>query len=208
MIRKLLTVAAALMCVAALGLSTAGTAEARTVIPKRGMYSGMDHMGNRVTFHFAAGSTEVTNFYVGGQAFQNAPVASDAWHERCNGGWCFKGHWVSSSTAVGEWRHGSSHEWHAWSASVPNPYIGTYMGDDHQGNAIKASFNGTHVHSFSVNGYGDFPSARVGSDGYWSETCSRNFCYKGHFDDDYYMVGEWRTPGSVWHPWEARAFSS
>lgn len=207
MIRKICSILVAMLCIAGFTIASSSTADAaHSVIAKRGAYMGMDHYGNVVRFHFSG--NDISNFYVGSQSFGGAYVGSDAWHERCNNGWCFKGHWVTSSYVVGEWRHGSSHEWHAWSASIPSPYVGRYMGKDHQGNDVKMGFNGSHVHGFTINGYGDFPSVMVQADGYWHETCSHHWCYRGHFEDDYFVVGEWRTPGSVWHPWEARAFAS
>lgn len=187
----------------------ARTVSARTVIPGQGTYTGWDHQGNAVTLVFSG--NQVTSFHVSYQAFGNAHVSSDSWSERCNGGWCFKGHWVSATEVVGEWRHGSSSTWHAWSAYLPTPktyYQGSFLGSDHHGNTVRVRFNGTHIHSFTVNGYGSFPSTTIDHSGQWTEVCSSDWCYRGRFEDDYSLVGEWRTPGSVWHPWEARAFSA
>lgn len=220
MIRKLVAVGAAVLITAGAGLTasqamardaaphaTATHVAARTVIPNQGYYEGYDHQHNLVKLQF--GGNEITHFSVNGQSFGNAHVSSDSWGERCNGGWCFKGRWVSSTQVEGSWRHGSSSEWHPWSVLFAKSYFrGWFSGYDHNRNEIKVHWNGTHINHFTVNGYGDFPSTQVDHHGYWQEVCSRDWCYRGHFDGDYMVVGEWRTPGSTWYPWDAYAYSS
>lgn len=204
MLRKLIAVTAAVLCMAGFALAATAPAQARSVMPTHGAYTGKDHGNRTVTFHVSG--NQLSGFHVGHRLIGGAHVSQGAWHETCHDGYCTKGHWQTDFHVVGYWRQGHD-SWVAFEASVPPPpRRGDFMGRDHQDNRVHVSFNGSQVHDFTVNGFGDFPAAHV-SHGSWSEVCSHaGWCFKGHFLNDSTLVGEWRTRGSVWHAWEAYAY--
>lgn len=189
--------------------TTSAVAE-RATIPKKGEYLGLDHQGLVITMRYDG--SQITSFYVATLNFGNAHVGTgDSWDERCNNGLCFSGRWVSPTEVVGRWRRGGDRTYHVWSArtpSGPSYFQGSWRGFDHHGSEVHVRWNGTHLSSFTINGFGDFPSTTVDAHGYWNETCSRDWCYRGHFVTDDEIVGEWRTPGSTWYAWEAYPSSS
>ena len=212
MIRKFGTALAVILCLAAVSLAAPAQAKSG-VLPTGGSYSGMDHHGRTITFHFN-GSNQISSFYVNSTLIgdshskHTAHTSGGAWHETCHNGYCTKGTWQTDFYVVGYWR-GPTGSWTPFTASVPQPpHRGSYMGTDHGGADIHLTYNGTHVHSFSVSGHLVFPTVQV-TQGSWSEVCSHDgWCYRGHFQGANTVVGEWRTRGSVWHAWEAYAYAS
>jgi hypothetical protein len=206
MLRKLTAAVAALFVVAGFGLAAAAPAQAKGVLPVHGSYTGKDHANRHISFTFSG--NQITKFTVGHHVIGGAHVSHGMWHETCHNGYCTKGQWQLDFHVVGYWRNPGGH-WTAFSASAPQPpQQGDFMGRDHQGNFVHVSFNGTRVHDFTIEGYGDFPDAHV-SHGAWHETCSHaGWCYRGRFQGPHTVVGEWRTRGSVWHAWEAHAYSA
>jgi hypothetical protein len=206
MLRKLTAAAAVLFCVAGLGLAAVAPAQAKSVLPTHGSYTGKDHADRKITFTFSG--NHMSHFTVGSHLIGGAHVSNGMWHETCHNGYCTKGQWQLDFHVVGYWRTPGGH-WTAFSANAPQPpHQGDFMGRDHQGNFVHVSFHGSRVHDFTVEGYGDFPEAHV-SHGAWHETCSHaGWCYRGRFQDAHTVVGEWRTRGSVWHAWEARGYSA
>ena len=204
MLRKLIAAFAALFFVAGLGLAAAAPAQA-AVLPVHGTYTGTDHSGRAITFHFSG--NQMSNFKVNHQMIGGAHVSSGAWHETCHGGYCTKGQWQLDFHVVGYWRTPGGH-WTAFSASAPQPsHHGDYMGRDHHGRFVSGSFNGSMIHNFMVTGIGHFPSAHV-SGGAWHETCSHaGLCYRGRFQGTHTLVGEWRHRNGTWVAWEANAFA-
>jgi hypothetical protein len=211
MLRKLTAAVAVLLCVAGFGLAATAPAQATSVLPTHGSYTGNDHASRTIRFHFSG--NQLSGFYVGSQLIgdhhtkHTAHVSGGMWHETCHGGWCTKGHWQTDFHVVGSWRNPQGH-WTPFSASVPPPpHRGDFMGTDHQNNSVHVTFNGHQVHDFTVNGHGGFPSATV-SNGAWHEVCSHtNLCFKGHFMNNSTLVGQWRHRGGTWHSWEAYAYS-
>jgi hypothetical protein len=208
MIRKLASVLAALLCVAGFGLGTAGSAQAQSVIPHHGTYTGVDHHGRMVTLSF--NGTEITHFQVAHLSFGNAHVSQGMWHERCNGGVCFKGAWVTDGHVAGFWKYGGDSSWTPWSATFTppvTPYTGTYMGHDHTGLRVHLSYHSGHLRAFTLdhNLVGDAP---VGHDRSF-DVCHRVVCFKGHWEGEYTVVGSWRyVSGHEWHAWEAFAYAT
>lgn len=207
MIRKLVSTLAVLLCVAGFTAGTASTAEARSVIPNHGSYSGVDHGGNQVTFSFDG--TVITHFSIGHLYIGTAHVSQGMWHERCNNGVCFKGEWRTSTHVAGFWRYGGG-QWVPWSASTTPPlmpYTGTYMGRDHTGLNVHLSYHGGYLRGFRLdhNVIGD-AAVHHGS----FDVCHRVICFKGHWESDYQVVGEWRYTSNPheWHAWEAFAYAT
>ena len=199
------------------GLATAGfglastapatSAQALSVVPQHGSYSGVDHRGRIVTFSFSG--TQVSHFQVNHLVIGGAHASQGRWHETCHNGVCTKGAWITDSHVSGFWRHASDSSWTAWDArtSPPvTPYPGTYMGNDHSGLRVHLSFHNGHVKNFNVdhNAVGD---AAV-SDGKF-EVCHQSICFKGDWENDYTVVGSWRYSNSHhWRPWEAYAYAN
>jgi hypothetical protein len=207
MIRKLISTLAVLVSIAGFGFAAAGSASA-SVIPHHGGYTGVDHGGRVVTFSYDG--TQVTHFSVGHQVIGGAHVSQGMWHETCHNGMCTKGSWSTDGHATGFWRYGGG-TWVPWSASSTpqmTPYAGTYMGNDHTGLRVHLSYHSGHLRGFTLdhNLVGDAPVSH-GS----FETCHRVICIKGHWENEYYVVGSWRhVSGSstAWHTWEAYAYAA
>jgi hypothetical protein len=206
MIRKIVTVVAALACAAGLSFVSAGSASA-SVLPTPGSYNGVDHHRNLVSFSY--NGNQISHFKVGHVTIGTAHISNGAWHERCADGYCFKGHWQTQTHVVGFWRHGGSHEWTSFSAytTAIQPYTGSYSGRDHTGLRIHFTYSHGHLRGFTWdhNLIGD---AAVDHAGYFN-VCHRSLCFKGHWQSDYYVVGEWRhVHDHTWRPWDANAYSA
>lgn len=203
--RKLLAAAAALVCATGLALTAAPAADA-AVVPVHGAYDGVDHHGRLVSFSF--NGTAISHSRVGSVTIGTAHVSNGMWHETCGNGYCFKGQWVTDQHVQGFWRHGGSHEWTSFSATATAvvPYVGSYLGRDHTGLRIHFGFRDGRLRAFSWdhNVIGD---AVVAHDGSFS-VCHPTLCFKGHWQDSYYVVGQWRHPHqSTWTNWTANAYS-
>jgi hypothetical protein len=203
--RKLASVLAALACAAGLSVATIPAAQA-AVIPVHGAYDGVDHHQRQVSFSF--NGTTINHFRVGSLTIGTAHVSNGMWHETCGGGYCFKGQWITDTHVQGFWRHGGSHEWTSWSASTMQirPYVGSYMGSDHTGLRIHFTYSNGSLRAFTWD-HNHIGDARVAPDGSFN-VCHPTFCFKGHWQSDYYVVGEWRHASqSTWHTWDANAYS-
>ncbi len=215
MIRKLSSVVIALLCVAGFaagaaagsGTSTGIAAAPRAaVLPSSGNYHGLDHHQRTISFTYHG--NQISNFKVNSHTIGNVHVSGGAWHQTCAGGYCTMGHWQTDTHVVGSWRTADGH-WIAWAADLPvqpTNYQGTYRGSDHLNHTVTFSRSGAHVKDFMMGG-NSFGEATIHG-GAWPETCKNGWCYKGHWQDDYHVVGEWRQHGGTWHAWEARAYAS
>ena len=207
MLRKLCSVAAALICIAGLGLAASAPAQARSVLPHHGTYTGVDHGQRIVSLSF--NGTTVTHFTVGHLVIGSAHVSNGMFHETCHNGYCFKGMWMTDTRVEGYWRHGGSHTWTPWSATVNQavvPYAGPYLGRDHRTLRVHFSYHSGYVRSFSLdhNLLGDAPVSNGGFD-----VCFTSICVKGHWQDPYNVVGSWRyRNSSEWNPWEVNAYAA
>jgi hypothetical protein len=217
MIRKLLSVTAALLFVAGFGVATSGTAVAggggggaavrQSVIPHHGVYNGVDQHNRHISFTFGGThSNEMTHFTVGHQVIGGAHVSNGMWHETCHNGMCTKGQWTSDGHVTGAWRHGGSHTWTTFTASFnppAHPYAGTYAGRDHRQLSIRFSFSNNRLVDFTLD-HNVHGSAAVTNRHF--ETCFRTICIKGHWQTQYDVVGSWRYVNShEWNAWDAFA---
>jgi hypothetical protein len=206
MIRKIATIMAALACAAGLSLVGAGTASA-TVNPVSGTYNGVDHHGAVVSFSY--NGSQLSHFRVGNIYISSVHVSNGQFPETCGGGYCIKGHWLTETHVQGYWKQGGSHEWKSFSASTASfrPYTGTYSGSDHTSLNIHFSYSGGFLRGFTWD-HNHIGNAAVDHLGHFS-VCHVNFCFKGHWQTEYYVVGEWRhLHEHTWHTWDANAYSA
>jgi hypothetical protein len=204
-VRRLASVLAALVCAAGLSLVSAGSASA-DVSPVAGAYNGVDHHSAVVSFSYNGSS--ISHFTVGSIFIGSAHVSNGQFPETCGGGYCIKGRWLTETHLEGHWRRGGSHEWTSFTASTTafRPYAGTYAGNDHTSLSIRFSFSNGHLRAFTWdhNLIGDAPVDHV----HHFNICHRNFCFKGHWQNEYSVVGEWRhLHETTWHTWDANAYS-
>jgi hypothetical protein len=209
MIRKLSAFLAALALTvtgaAGLAVATSSAAQA-SVIPVVGTYGGVDHGGRPVSLSY--NGVMVTHVTIGTLTIGGAHVSNGMWHETCHNGYCTKGQWITDKHVQGYWRHGSSSTWTPFTAStsVVTPYVGPYMGRDRTNLSIHFRYHQGYVRAFTWdhNVIGD---AQVMRDGSFS-ACTHTFCFKGHWQSDYDVAGEWRhASSSSWTTWDAHAYA-
>jgi hypothetical protein len=206
MLRKLLTVAAALVATAGLGLAAA-PAQA-SVIPHHGEYKGHDASHPARTVSFTYSGTQMSHFTINHQVFGGAHVSHGAWHETCHNGFCTKGQWTSDGVVRGAWRHGGGH-WTSFEVHYERSiahHRGTYIGRDQHGKGVNVHLSAHNAVTWTLDQVGTVTGTMHNNR---VEACNHTMCFRGHWQHEHEIVGSWWHKNSPHHvvAWDVWAIS-
>lgn len=79
-----------------------------------GSYRGADHHGTTVTF--TRHNDHVMHFKINNHTFDSVKLHNGGWSDKCNNGYCYRGHWQDNYHVAGYWKGPHSSHWIAWEA--------------------------------------------------------------------------------------------
>lgn len=214
MLRKILSLLAALALAAGFGVAVSGTASATSFTVTPGSYVGAGHQSGpvMVQFHYSHGS--LSGVKVGNQGFGNGSVHNGAFNYCDHAGNCLRGQWYNAVYVGGEFKPSGHHTWTPFEA-LPRetPARGTYSGYNNPGFDTTVTFravdeNGSFiVKDFRIAGR-LIGNAHIGHAGHF-DTSHGGTSFKGFWDSKHHVWGQYRLHGSShWVTFEANQYSA